>query len=731
MCGGKVYLLERHIDGSTLYHRHCFRASQRAQPSTKANGLHPGAGNFNNSSKAKVTEPQNKSRLVGLGKERTINGSADVRQNANAQARKAPHNSAQPANSTVERIAEMLNEPNREVEKKTPSKNLLLLGQTTKAYKSAPEEKDHFSHGKKTSPSLDLNAPVGSKTHITTSTDKPGYNVMGQDNTKPATTWNTRQSEKPGTHRPTAPKGNTTSDSSVVSGLLHSLAEIRNHENTKAANKSALTNHNKELTTTKGNKNREDQSSRFVSGNNVRSPVNSRAKYLDVTKQGGVFIESTAKQPNSPPSPGGQKPNIPTTTVISTQVKKPHIPATSHPAVGASNSIATSTTHSNGAGALDPPNRPMFHQRNGEFPKTKHPRSILKMKTQGAGQYSDGTSSSQGSDHQKSFSAQVTNRLGNGEFAKEPGKSILKNSELVHSSGRLLSSDKTLGGVSAFHLADSVEMSQKRLAGVRKVSEMQKVESTAKNRNIGSKPAWMIEAEKRQRMRGGKYEDPETRLKSADTSSNANNSGSSAVPAARVILTEINVNKSPDRWTIDTSAKPRTVSGVHNTNQEIAKNTSKAKPEWMREAERRIVERNGQYRDPEKHPVSKPADGLDGGKAALTPSSKSPTRPPPPRPMTSPISPRSPKSPNSPWSPAPNSAFLPYQPARSPGASPSESSAAARVKRPAPGRPTPIPVSATSPTHRKLVIPPPGEESPVSSPEERSVAAHTICCCPF
>ena len=45
------------------------------------------------------------------------------------------------------------------------------------------------------------------------------------------------------------------------------------------------------------------------------------------------------------------------------------------------------------------------------------------------------------------------------------------------------------------------------------------------------------------------------------------------------------------------------------------------KPEWMIEAERRIAERNGQYKDPEKKAGGKANDSQDGGVRSTVKSS--------------------------------------------------------------------------------------------------------------
>ena len=287
--------------------------------------------------------------------------------------------------------------------------------------------------------------------------------------------------------------------------------------------------------------------------------------------------------------------------------------------------------------------------------------------------------------------------------------------------------------INTFNLTDSVEMSRGELSAARsknKRNEMQKVEIEIRSKEENSKPEWMIEAEKRQKMRGGKYIDPEKKWKTDDaskTTSTNNNCSSSQSPIAtsqvqvkqpgtgkkgtfvkqREDFTSINKTRSQN-WELNVRQNAEKVrpGGLNGDKYGV----SDSKPEWMKEAERRMVERNGQYIDPEKNTMRKTRD-IEDGRAASP-------RSPPPRPATSPqISPRTPASPLSPgWQKAGiSSSPVVNGDARSP----------VHKKRPAPKIPDHLSYT-TSPTHRLDTSPGrrliPGNlklSSPLNGPEER------------
>ena len=263
MCGGKVYLLERHIDGNTLYHRHCFRTSQRAQPkpSTYTANLHRGdPGELNGTTTGSKTtglfETQSKksyapeSVAVISNKSSSPSGSNQTTI-GRSPARNHPYSRQPASENKVDKIAELFNETDSSSNKSTSSKNLLLLGYTSNAYRPAiGETTSVFSgtgpktnYGMKTASSVETKVPVSKITEAKTEVSKTAGNnggcksptdssagtrvaVVGRP--KVGSAENRKESLK--TDGSTVLTRDKPSDSNVVSGLLQSLAHVRNND---------------------------------------------------------------------------------------------------------------------------------------------------------------------------------------------------------------------------------------------------------------------------------------------------------------------------------------------------------------------------------------------------------------------------------------------------------------------------------------------------------------------
>ena len=269
-------------------------------------------------------------------------------------------------------------------------------------------------------------------------------------------------------------------------------------------------------------------------------------------------------------------------------------------------------------------------------------------------------------------------------------------------------------------------------------NELQKVEIEIRSKEENTKPEWMLEAEKRQKMRGGKYIDPEKKWKddlgTAKASSADAKQAKVTNPTSRTKhtlpgLKETVELKQHEKWTRNndlnktkaensvvnkvklnggTTSTQKLIQGDRNAKNDSARDN---KPEWMIEAERRIAERNGQYKDPEKKSRGEAKDSQDGGV-------RSPSSPPPEHGI-----------------PPESSPTMPHSPGRSVGTvSPSSGgenmvASPRHKKRPAPPRPD-VPPYRTSPTHKadaspgRRLVPaslPLSQLSPISSPEERFV----------
>ena len=199
-------MLERHIDGNTLYHRHCFRTSQRTQPkpSTYTASLRRGdSGELNGTTTGNRTiglfETQSKKSYaqdsVALGNKSLSPSGSSQTTTGRSPARNHPYSRQPASENKVDKIAELFNETDSSSNKSTSSKNLLLLGYTSNAYKPAiGETTSVFSstsstgpkttYGMKTASSVETKVPASKITEAKTEVSKtPGNNVRSKSPT--------------------------------------------------------------------------------------------------------------------------------------------------------------------------------------------------------------------------------------------------------------------------------------------------------------------------------------------------------------------------------------------------------------------------------------------------------------------------------------------------------------------------------------------------------------------
>ena len=794
MCGGKVYLLERHIDGNTLYHRHCFRTSQRAQPkpSTYTASLRRGdSGELSGTTTGNRTiglfETQSKNSdaqdSVALGnKSLSPSGSSQIT-TGRSPARNHPYSRQPASENKVDKIAELFNETDSSSNKSTSSKNLLLLGYTSNAYKPAiGETTSVFSstsstgpkttYGMKTASSVETKAPASKITEAKTEFSRtPGNNVRSKSPTNSSAgtrvtvvgrpKLGSTEDRKEGlqTDGSTVLTRDKPSDSNVVSGLLQSLAHVRNNDREHTQTNKPPSQVTSGVVPSRTVHNANANVSK--TGANVRNPINPNRRYLQIKSSQNVpktstTVSSQSSKASITQSSSSTATKTETVTVTTT---KPNIPDTNLKKTPVS--ITTEKEHSTGSSVLQTQEKKPNWLSHNET-TTKKPKSILKIRaTEPSAQTDDfeidwTTPDPTLKENGQSMSLQsdvaptkTCLKAGEGtDFpVAPPRKSILKNKELrkvqtnpVHLNIKPNRPPSPKKEINTFKLTDSIEMSEGRpvTAGSKNArNELQKVEIEIRSQEENSKPEWMLEAEKRQKMRGGKYIDPEKKWKddvgTSKTSSADAKQAKVTNQAARIKHTlpgfkeKIEI-KQQEKWTMNddlnqVKAENSVVNKVklnggitftqklNQVDQNAKKDSARDnKPEWMIEAERRIAERNGQYKDPEK----KANDSQDGGV-------RSPSSPPPGHGITPESSPRMPISPHSPGlsigtvSPSSGGGSIVVSPRHK--------------KRQAPPRPD-VPPYRTSPNDRADISPgrrlvpaslPLNPLSPSSSPDERFV----------
>ena len=340
MCGGKVYLLERHIDGSTLYHRYCFRTSQKSQskPSTYTANLHPGdavghdgvsssretAGRFDTQNRNRTARDFKSTPEGGMDKSLSA-GVSSQEKNSSSHTRSHPYSKQPAAENKVDKIAELFKETEKAKDKAASSKNLLLAGYTSNVYKPITVNKSSvFSGASSTTskPSLGLTTVSSAETkHYTTTitsksagTGEIGKTVGSDIKSKSAVSQGagtfmaatgrpqTVTQKAEGLESTKVSKNETPSDPAVVSGLLQSLAQVRNKDSKGTAFSESSVNHPTSNVKNVGGKehnvqilsrttvNNNDNLSQGVSktGVNIRSPISPKCKYLQITKPQNV-----------------------------------------------------------------------------------------------------------------------------------------------------------------------------------------------------------------------------------------------------------------------------------------------------------------------------------------------------------------------------------------------------------------------------------------------------------
>ena len=762
MCGGKVYLLERHIDGNTLYHRHCFRTSQRTQPkpSSYITNLHGrdvtsnGRGNetaglfetqankgYKQDSAAKVT---NKSLITNISTQ-SPRGPSPVRNH--------PYHRQPTTENKVDKIAELFNEKESAFNKTTSSsKNLLLLGYSSNAYKPTESSSEISSSVSKTDygahPVLKAETKASTGTVTTNTDDKREDRMMSRSKSpvsanagtcvalqgRPKTSPVENKKDVLPTDSSTCDKN---PDSNVVSGLLQSLTHIRNNDNkinlkTTKLNSQGTSNSAPSRTARSGANAHINPNRRYLQ---IKSPDQNVPKApTTVSSEASITKHSSSTSDTGSVTLTKAKVYIPDKTIKTSPV-----------------SITTKLKHSTDSSVISSQEKKpdlLLHNDT----TTKKPKSILKIpKAEPRIQTDDfeidwttpdPTLKEIGNSVPPPFKAPPkksefqTRKITEFPVAP-PRKFILKNkegpkpsNESASTNGNNSRSMSPTTEINTFKLKDSIEMSQKQpptVGSKNAKNELQKVEIEIRNKEESTKPEWMLEAEKRQKMRGGKYIDPEKKWKTdIDTSnskstnviSNVTSRGSPAKQPGPRIKETINT-RAPEKWvspnnrkkselSVQNNAKPdsetvpsqKLVQSSQNGKKEgVAEN----KPEWMREAERRIAERNGQYKDPEKKQRGDINDSYDG--RATSPSIS------PPGYRTSPGT--SPKVSDSPRSAvvSPNShSATAHSPDRffnnvSPLSGEDNTAVSPRhKKRPAPPRPS-VPPYSVSPTNKPNISP--------------------------
>ena len=551
------------------------------------------------------------------------------------------------------------------------------------------------------------------------------------------------------------------SDSNVVSGLLQSLAHVRNNdrEHTQTNKPPSQVTSGVVPSRTVNNANANVPKT----GAKVRSPINPNRRYLQIKSSQNVPKTSTTVSSQSSKASITQSSSSTAAKTETVTTTKPNIPDTNLKKTPVS--ITTEKEHSTGSSVLQTQEKKPNWLSHNET-TIKKPKSILKIRaTEPSTQTDhfeidwttpDPTLKENGQNMSLQSDVAPTKpclKAGEGtDFpVAPPRKSILKNKELrkvqtdpVHLNIKPNRPPSPKKEINTFKLTDSIEMSEGKpvTAGSKNArNELQKVEIEIRSKEENSKPEWMLEAEKRQKMRAGKYIDPEKKWKddvgTSKTSSADAKQAKVTNQAAHIKHTlpgfkeKIEV-KQQEKWTMnDDLNKGKAENSVVNKmklnggitftqklnqgDQNPQKDSVRDnKPEWMIEAERRIAERNGQYRDPEKKAGGKANDSQDGGV-------RLPSSPPPEHSITPESSPRRPISPPS--------------PGRSFGtASPSSGGEKIVVsprhkKRQAPPRPN-VPPYRVSPTNRadtspgRRLVPaslPLNPLSPLSSPDQRYV----------
>ena len=384
-------------------------------------------------------------------------------------------------------------------------------------------------------------------------------------------------------------------------------------------------------------------------GVNTRSPISPKCKYLQITKQQNVpntstvvnsqSSQSSITQPSSSSISTRITTKTTTTTTVNSKAVKPNIPKPTSQIIPISiiNKSPHSTSSKIAKTQENKPNKLMYNTTMKET-QIKQPKSILKIRSVEPSKQADDeleidwttpdpTLKTNGHDVLSSkavLNKSALKRETNDFPIAPPRKSILKRKDGIkqeeitsmqtHLNVKTSRTTSPRKDINAFNLTDSVKMSRGELSATRsknKRNEMQKVEIEIRSKQENSKPEWMIEAEKRQKMRGGKYIDPDKKWKTDDasrtTSTNNNSSGSqSPIATAQVHI------KQPDIGTKGAFVKQhedfssinqiRSQNGGLNVRHNVEKvrpgglngdkyGASDSKPEWMKEAERRMVER--------------------------------------------------------------------------------------------------------------------------------------------
>ncbi len=784
MCGEKVYLLERHIDGSTLYHRHCFRTSQRSQPKPKtytANLNHvDGSGEPHKSQTSGLFQVQNRAK-TSLSSGAT--DSQDKGARGHPYQRQSPKSGA--TENKIDRIAELYNEGNKKESTDKSSNKLLLLGYTNNAYKPSTSENTSVFTKSSSAQSNAINTGKP-EPYVSTFSSKP---TVQSNILKSVTPENNISSQGKTIGSSVGAKSAVVDDKSetnVVSGLLNSLANVRNNyssnqgsaisgaSGTKPSNIMVLTQDkpfvqrnnvnntdnvshdiNKTEITTKGYGTPQNKyststvninsvpSNKGLDSSHLKSPITKSSLISTVTttssvsgaskNQGTTF--STSVLPNKPQ----------TSTITVAKQSQIHIPTNNF--TTSPNSIGN--THSSlQSSDITKPNKPPPRPSSPPSYAVSHspdkPKSILKTRpnlNKSEDIEIDWTSPVpvlKPNAVKDSQNTQVKSIL---KKTSDPTKSTSGNGHTANL--KKLSANHTpvspKNNYSAFNLADSIDIaktSDRNLKNNKTTPVNIEIKHTD-TKGDSNKPAWMLEAEKRQRNKLRERENaptngnegrksPVQRISSQlhiNTGPQYNVTNVKETLGTNSNLKESAMTGNTEKWTshVTTQFNKPSVQGINkvgagqrqnpfNEKPNVTTAEQDARPEWMKEAERRKAARGGQYVDPEKNPNRLHWDKRDG----KNPSPKSPSpvesRSPPPRPAITPrtsITPREPVSPQP--VPSPRQTPSPRQPL-SPRQTPSPSSLSSvsstsphpSPKRPAPPRPAQLPVwgkpSPTSPT---------------------------------
>ena len=184
---------------------------------------------------------------------------------------------------------------------------------------------------------------------------------------------------------------------------------------------------------------------------------------------------------------------------------------------------------------------------------------------------------------------------------------------------------RPVNNMSAFNVEDSIAIAKSQKfnnteAGKAKqspdspVSQLNGAKKTDKSLSLSrpkaeSKPEWMVEAEKRQMARKGKYEDPEKNF-----IANRGARERTVSPPPKPVAPKVSTNKGVRERAVSPPPQPVApkVSSTNGVSDKKKVGTASGvvpmeveddRPEWQKEAEKRQAKRKGFYPDPEKVPI--------------------------------------------------------------------------------------------------------------------------------